>query len=203
VAALRKFDPSGPEDRLVKVYRDAYAELLKTIERKEARGNITVYEHSLLADVQRILSGIDKDMKGWVERDLPLIYQGAAENVYEAYTRAGVELPPFNTSFAKAHEQAVRVLADNLTNNLNEATSFVGRRINDQFRKISIEVITSKTATGKTVREAKKLLMQEIGDSGLGAFVDRKDRQWRLDTYSEMVVRSTTREATNTGLMDQ
>lgn len=197
------FDAESALRSLIDIYRQGYVELLTTIARKEAKGNATGFERSLLADVSAILQELDSAAREWASEVVPRVYNGAAETVYEAWTAAGATPPPVAAGFAQVHRAAVQVLADNLYDNLHDAHLYVGRRVRDQWRRVQLETVTQKVVSGKTVREAKKELQRRVAEEGLGAFRDAKGRVWRLDSYAEMVARSVTAEATNLGTLNQ
>lgn len=203
LSAKRLAQIAEREERLVAIYKDAYMRLLETIARKSAKGSMAVFERSLLADVQRILESLGVDMKQWVEQDLPQIYRTSAEAVYEAFITAGIDLPPFSASFAKVNESTVRVLADNMNMQLTKAHNMVARRVASALRDTQLELVTQKLTTGMTVRQVKQAMVARMSEEGFVAFEDIRGRRHRLDSYSEMVARTVTREATNAGMMDQ
>ncbi|MDA8186648.1 MAG: hypothetical protein M0T85_00710 [Dehalococcoidales bacterium] len=82
-----------------------------------------------------------------------------------------------------------------MAGNLRDASQFIGRRVNDVFRQVGLEQTGRKLAAGQTWRDMKQKVIQGLLDNGQTAFVDRLGRKWRLDTYAEMVARTTTREA--------
>lgn len=76
--------------------------------------------------------------------------------------------------------------------------TFIGRRVNDPYRKAAIETLAESTVVGDTRVQAsealtRRLVREGVTDATTG-FVDRAGRRWHLDTYTEMVARTTTRE---------
>jgi hypothetical protein len=76
---------------------------------------------------------------------------------------------------------------------------FIGRRADDPWRRVALETIGAGTVAMDTRRQisrdlAERLIREGI-DDGVTGFVDRAGRRWSLDTYTEVVVRTTTREA--------
>lgn len=197
------FDPELAAQQLVAIYRQAYMTILERIAERRARGRATEYEQALLQDVARILDQLDAITDEWARQVLPKAYQLGVIDAVSFWTGAGLRPPPIAASFAQVHEAAVQVLVANFTENLREATSFVGRRIRDEFRRAQLQAVTEKVTTGQTVREAKRALQERLMNNGLGAFRDAAGRLWRLDAYAEMAVRTVTAEATNMGLVNQ
>lgn len=188
--------------QLLDVYRKAYIDLLNIIATKEARGNSTAFEHALLADVNRIITRLDKTSEQWAGQVIPKAYSKATEDAMKILAKAGLK-PTLKAGFAKVHQSAVAVLVDNFYGNMYDANHYVARRIQDNWRKAQLQTILQKETTGRTMREAQKSFVTLVGEQGLGAFKDAKGRTWRLDAYADMAVRSVTAECQNMGLMNQ
>lgn len=75
----------------------------------------------------------------------------------------------------------------------------IGRRINDEFRRVGLEAVSRKLTDGMTIRQTRKVLQQELVESGLTSFVDQRGRRWSLPQYADMVARTTSREAYTAG----
>lgn len=192
-----------PDDALIALYRDAYVELLERIAARSAAGRAVSYEAALLADIERILRQLDEGARAWIETQLPLAYQAGMAATLTQLTQMGLNPGTLRPSLVGIHRDAVAVLANNMLADLTEAHQLVGRRLQDVFRQAGIEAVARKVATGQTARQAKAQLQQALVDQGIVAFADSRGRQWRLDAYAEMVARTTTREATNLGRLNQ
>jgi hypothetical protein len=93
-------------------------------------------------------------------------------------------------------------LVANVIGQLSDANDFVGRRIADEIRQAGLEAIADKVTTGSTVKQAKANLIRKLTDKGVAAIRDKNGREIQLDSYAEMVARTTTREASNRGSID-
>lgn len=76
---------------------------------------------------------------------------------------------------------------------------FIGRRLNDPYRKLALETVAQGVVNLETRRQvsahlARRLISEGVTDAVTG-FIDRSGRRWPLDVYTEMVARTTTREA--------
>lgn len=77
---------------------------------------------------------------------------------------------------------------------------FIGRRINDPYRRVALETVAQglvglDTRGQVSAALVRNLIREGVTDAVTG-FVDRAGRRWPLDVYAEMVARTTTREAT-------
>lgn len=101
--------------------------------------------------------------------------------------------------FAGAHRHAAEIYAQNLASRLDRARQLVGRRTDDAFRRLALEETGRGVVAGETRREVSRSLQQRLVREGVAdsvtGFVDSRGARWQLDDYTEMVARTTTREA--------
>lgn len=79
------------------------------------------------------------------------------------------------------------------------AGDFIGRRVDDPWRRVALDTVGEGLVTLDTRRQMtaamhERLIREGVADA-LTGFVDASGRRWPLDTYAEMVSRTTTREA--------
>lgn len=126
-------------------------------------------------------------------------YLDAAEETVQTLTRMGV-----GNALADGpnDDLVLRILMENATSRLGEASVTVGRRADDGLRRIALEQIASGTARGDSVAQTTKRLTAELEERGLvgrrqtGAKLMRVNgRNYQANKYAEMVVRTTAREA--------
>ena len=198
------FDAMAAADALIEVYRRAHLEILKRIAEKRSRGRSTAFDEALMRDVGGILSELDATAEQWAWEVIPKVYgEGVREALAPFAAMRGGKALQIAPGMIKAHQHAVQILVDSLLDDLRDAHTFVGRRIRDQWRSAQLEAVLEKTATGQTIRQAQKGLRQRLADEGLTAFRDSRGREWGLDSYANMVVRSVTAESQNAGLLTQ
>ena len=188
------FDEEKQIQQLVSLYRGGFEEILRVIVQKEAKGQWTQYWRDLLLEVRAILQQLDQYSDQWIEQTIGQVYSQAAAQTAVFLSQLGMQKPQ-KPEFAQVHQRAIDVVAQNMADNLRDASQFIGRRVNDVFRQVGLEQTGRKQAAGATVRDMKQKVVQGLLDQGQTAFVDRRGRKWRLDSYAEMVARTTTREA--------
>jgi hypothetical protein len=197
-----KKTPPIPKDieLFIKLYEQSRRELIKTITQSEQEGGIARFQRSLLAQVDE---NIEKLNKLSTKQGKKLTKKYYLQGVYEAEERfKSYGLKEISVSFSKIHEPALTELIKNLNETLTEANYFVGRKIKDEIRDASLKASALKLSTGKTVEEATRMLHTNFLVKGLTGFKDSAGRMWNLDAYAGMVIRSTTREATNGGTLN-
>ncbi|WP_422445983.1 phage minor capsid protein [Thermoanaerobacterium sp. DL9XJH110] len=186
------FDEEKQIQQLIELYRQGFEEILRIIIQKEAKGQWTTYWKAILKDVYDILSQLDDNTQQWIQQTIGQVYSQNAAQVVAYLNSLG--LNKINEANV-IHQRAIDVVAQNMADNLRDAFQFIGRRINDEFRRIGLEETGRKFVSGTTVRDMKQRLVQRLLDQGQTAFIDKLGRKWRLDSYAEMVARTTTREA--------
>lgn len=187
---------------VLQVYERAALALAQMITDDLAAGRFgtAVMRKRQLAAVTRILA----DMQ---DRAIP----AAAQAIVKAY-ETGADGAGIAGTYGGVHRQAVARLVENTTHALNELAVQVGRRVEDEYRRLGIHYATQQIARGSTRAEASGELAEGAIASGLApvverdgeayaAFLDRAGRAWRIDKYAEMVIRTTTREAHSAGLV--
>ena len=189
--------PLPPEvERLIKTYQAAQIKLINIIATQEAKGNVTAYRKALLANVNEELATLNKYAEGWAKEVIPEAYKTGAASTYAAFRKANIEV-----GSVKVNQRVVDGLVRNVIGQLEDATDFVGRRLADDIRKAGLEAVAEKVATGSTVQEAKKNLIERLAQNGITAIRDKNGRAISLDSYAAMVARTSTREATNKAAM--
>lgn len=195
------FDEEKQIQQLIEMYRQGFEEILRIIVEKEAKGQWTRYWRDLLLEVKAILQQLDQYADQWIEQVIGQVYSQAAAQTAVFLFNLGMEKRA-HPDFAQLHQRAIDVVAQNIADNLRDATQFIGRRINDVFRRVGLEQTGRKLAAGQTWQDMKQKVVQQLLDKGQTAFVDRLGRKWRLDTYAELVARTTTREAASVATLN-
>lgn len=127
--------------------------------------------------------------------------QTAAEAIGAQIGRQ-VDIP---RSFTGVSVEAVQVLQDAAAQRLGFARQTVGRRVEDFYakagRRAAVRALLGADGSPQAATRAlradllKDPEVKKLFKDGVTGFVDRANKKWALDTYSEMVVRTTTREA--------
>ena len=182
---------------LINTYKASQMRLINIIAKSEARGNVTAYRRAVLSSVNQELRALDKFSARWAKKEIPLSYREGAEKAYNEIRKANIEIKK-----VAINTKTVRLLVDNATGQLQDATQFVGRRIADDLRQAGIEAVAEKLSAGDTVKQAKANLISKLNKQGVVAIRDKAGRQVSLDAYASMVARTTTREATNKGTIN-
>lgn len=191
--------------QLVTMYRAGLrqiVEILVNMDVKKLASGSARYRKQILRNVAGILHDMDKNADNWILSVVGRKYSASLADTIVILNKLGFT-SPVRSNFARVHQRAVDVIAQNMSGNLRNATQFVGRRVNDIFRQVALEQTGAKLVTGASWQEMKAKVIQELLNKGQTGFVDKLGRQWRLDSYAEMVARTTTREAASVATINQ
>jgi hypothetical protein len=180
---------------LRKRYQAAQARLIEIISQQEARGNVTAYRKALLANIEAELRALDLYAAEWLKNTIPPEYTGSLAGVFTYVNKA---VPP---SVVARSIDAVEIILDNALHDLTDAHRFVGRRVKDTLRKAGLDAVAQSLSIGDTVKQTKANMLNIMTDRGITAVRDSRGYAIPLDSYAEMVARTTTREATNQGTL--
>lgn len=148
--------------------------------------------------VRRILHELERSTRRWQVGRVPDLYLQGRSIVTPSILAGGMRL-----EFAQLHQGAVQAISENLALKLGEARFTVGRQAEDVFRKAGVEAAREGFVEGKTARQVRKQIVKDLTANGITGFTDKAGKEWTLSSYSEMVSRTTTIEATDAGMMGQ
>lgn len=104
---------------------------------------------------------------------------------------------------------AVLVLAENAVARFEDINQLVGRRVDDALRTLALEQSSLSLAAGESRPELSDRLEDALRRAGLintdgqYSFVTINNRNYQLDKYTELVARTTTREAATQGMKNR
>lgn len=196
------FNVYGAADlaQLAQAYRDAEANILRLIAQaleKGAKGTGNYYKaqytelhklrHDVDAELAEALSKTNQELAGLLAANS----QGAASAAVP-----GVMPPAINT-------EAINALTLETAASMASMKSGVLRSVNDTFRKITRVVSTRGIMSGETMKDRLQAALNEYAAKGLTAYIDAAGRQWKIDSYAEMALRTATNRAQNQGRSEQ
>lgn len=168
------------------------------------RFGTAVMRQRQLARIQQILSELQDVAVPLAAQVVVDAYQAGVSDVDEALGGRGVAM-----EYGAVHRDAVTLLVENATSRLNDLAVMVGRRVEDDYRRFGLHHATQQLIRQSTRVEASGELAStlvatgtaSVDGDGTARFIDRSGRGWRIDTYAEMVMRTTTREAHTAGTL--
>lgn len=200
--------PPTPEQALHRLYRQAAKRLRLQIRqalRSDAIGT-AAYRQRQLDAINLELRALDQRTRRLAPAAAVQSYIRGMQLAQKTLARVAPEATAGTTlAFAGTHPGAAAVVAANLTTRLSDAVLLVGRRTDDAFRRVGLEEVGQGVVAGATRREVsaaihRRLIDEAVTDATTG-FVDARGARWDLGTYTEMVARTTMREAMTAGTL--
>lgn len=191
--------PPGKEDLtafLRMLFLKAERELIDEITRKRERGLVDYAEVASLERVQRILQSLVDRSWAYVPEMIETIFYRSDKDA------AGYRNARFLTS---ARMDIVQQLGNNLMGQIVEASEkayesvqtlyTIARLEADPFRETALKEVLRQQAAGGSWVKGSAQMVKEMQAKGVTAFVDKAGRQWSLQAYGNMAVRTTARQA--------
>lgn len=185
-------------DDLLAVYRQAQRTIVAQVRAALAAGdlNTAARRRAQLAAVLTTLDQLGIETELQARRLVRDAYRESVTRTGDLITRIGPHVTFDTGTFAAVETDAVAALQDEMLGRLQDARRTIGRQVNDLFARAGRET-TMQALLGAqgSPRAATDALTQRLRDRGVRAFTDRAGRQWTLQAYSQMAVRTVTREA--------
>lgn len=204
-------EPAVPSDRLarelVRIYEGAQRTITAQVLAALRSGNLErATERRLqLAAVLAVLDQLGAASDPLARRAVQQAYTDGSTLVAASLARqvgahvTDVQIP---YSFTGVSRDAVSALEDSILGRLRTARQIVGRQVDDLYARAGRrQALRSLLGAEGSPQAAARGLERDLRRRGATGFVDRAGKRWALDSYSEMVVRTVTREAVVQGQM--
>lgn len=190
--------------KIVKLYKRAYKKIVSEI---NGATNFGIYNRrAILAQIEIVLEKLGANVKEFIEKEIPHHYKVGADAAVKQFQRQGVILQ-VDEGFNVIHKEAVMALIDDTTRAFAESITGVKRSATLLLNKAVKEEIKFRMAegviSGSALRDIKSYVKGVLQDEGLASLIDKGGRKWSLDRYTEMLIRTKTVEARNTGLVNR
>ena len=190
-------------ERLVKIYVDSRGRLLHEINKRLLWGRNIKHQEELLALIDRELRRLKLESYTWAQEAVDAAYMRGARIAYQAAYSADHSIRAFS-SFGGLHKRAISLLAHNMQDYLTITNNLIARQAKDKVREIGVKMTSRKFAEGLTKNETRKGLMDMLQQESFYSVPWRNGKgSMRVDSYADLVARTTTAEATNTGTINQ
>lgn len=185
--------------KLREIYVKAERAIIREITRKRNLSLVDYEDVASLKRVQEILTRMTTEADEYVPKMIESYFYSAEQIASAAggYSNA--------MSLTVAQTSIVEQLVNNLLADIDEAaqTAFksaenylnVGRKEDDLFRKLALELTANKEAGVASRQTVQNMMAAELNAKGVTAFVDKAGREWSLESYCSMATRTTGRQA--------
>jgi hypothetical protein len=191
---------------LIKSYTAARDKMLNIIINYKGVGT-KVYYNTVLQNLNKTLESLQAKSDEYVNTAIPEEYKAALDETYAYFQKNNLLMSP-PAAFSQIHTDAVYELAREMQYNIGQGLEQAGRQVqryldesrDNTLRKIGLESAAEKAASGSTVLDMQKNMIDKLQDEGFMTVQygsGKNAYQVGIDSYAAMVARSTTREAGN------
>lgn len=182
-------------ERITKLYAETEKQILTSINSGLLNAKDLVFFKGKLTEAQKILGYLDSGAQQWSQAMVTNMY-GAGVKFAGLTANISVSAADLQNKF---NLQAMKVLSDNIYGRFQDISDLVGRRIQDLYRTTALEAIKTNISGLDSLSKVAENLRKGLAEQGITGFVDKTGKQWNMDTYSNMVARSTTMETFRQG----
>jgi hypothetical protein len=206
--AIRPDDAATLTKELRELFSEAETLLLQRIARALAKGTDTpMWAETKLLSIQAlqretagILADLERGTPGAVARAVGMAYNRGIATAGGELTAAGM----VHSAFGEVQPTgAVGAIVSETMARLTPMSFQVRRSVSDIYQQVVTRVVAQTALGTVTRREASRIVLTRLGQSGITGFRDTAGRQWNLATYAEMAMRSSTANAMLQGHTDR
>jgi hypothetical protein len=205
MSTAERFPYERQLEQLLQQYRLAQRTIVSQIREALASGDAATAgrRRNMLASVLQTLDQLGVQTDAEARQIVADAYHQAAERAGEQAAGVGVS-GVTDASFGQVSLEAVAALQASALDRLQTARQIVGRQVQDIFARAQRDAtVQALLGAQGSPQLAARSMVRDLRRRGVSAFVDRSGRQWSLDTYAEMAVRTTTRQAVVHGALNR
>ncbi|WP_339227832.1 phage minor capsid protein [Oceanobacillus sp. FSL K6-2867] len=189
-------------DELVKEYQRVYLYLVKRLEYQINNGLSENQARSILREIQLELQRLDEVAYKWSYEVLPEYYYLALSNI-DAETALLTNVNVIGGSLVVMHKKAIEVASNSLYLDMAKNTQFMSEEAKKIIRNNGKEIFNRQVISGESQRRTKRDLRDALRENGVASFIDALKREWKIDKYASMAVRTKSRLIYNQGLINR
>lgn len=200
------------QEKLIALYLQAETDIINEIGRLRSMGNVDYHAQAALDRVQRTLYSLENEAWKYVpkmiEREF-YVNHPESRRIPETVEKHAAGYASAAALTAEQHA-VIGLLVTNLMGEITEANAtalrglenaLLGRTEADPLRRVGLEWTARMEARGAGAYKILPGFVEALRRDGVTCFVDRAGRKWSLHTYGTMVLRTTSRQASNLAVL--
>lgn len=190
--------------RILEIYSEGTARMLDLVARRLAEG----IEQPGWAEMKLAQMAIlQRDARAVVDQlDNAATSEAAAvlTDSFEEGVKAGTaELSGSVANFGRVNEGAINALVRETITGLASTKGQILRSVLDGYRDVISETATFVNLGVSTRRQASQAALRSFAQKGITGFRDSAGRQWEIESYAEMTIRTASGRAAIAGHLDR
>lgn len=154
----------------------------------------------LKADVDGVLDQAENVSVEFANIEMPDQYAKGINDANKILSAIGVKLTSTNQA---SHEAIVRQMIKEMGVNFGKSITAVRASMDGAISKVILKQMQDTFAEGLVAKEATNAAIQILRENMVQSIVDRGGKTWTLQTYVDMVRRTTARVAFNQGMINR
>lgn len=192
------------EESLVKMYQQAFVEavrLSKAIKRSDLERIMANPERVHYVSIMRQLKELLIDLDERALRDLKILIPQRYElgKLFAEHDLNKLGITDLTRTMSMIDKNAISSIIQDTYEDLARATANVEEYFKRAIREATQEEVFKNVLTGRGMEISKEELKNRLEQQGMTAFVKKNGARLNLESYSEMVIRTKTMKAHNTG----
>lgn len=193
----------GPADLLAAIYAQAFERLQVEEGRLLDPANWRKLERlrASQARIVREISTLDRQSQAWVAAEFPGIWRAGGTEFSSLMRDAGVAS---RFEWTQTHTAGLRAISGDSLKYLLDANANVTDRTRELVRTVVHDETVRKILDGQTPDHEARRIVNELRDThGITSITTRSGSTMRIDSYAEMVARTQSALAYNSGALTQ
>ena len=173
-----------------------------------------------LSQIKTYIKASETEIKNWIVTAVADSYASGANMAYADLKATGVKVPSGDVyteeftaqkirtiSALTIHKDAVNALISDtyldFANGMNGLLKGAEHQLNDAMKRQTRAHMIAGQLTGASMDEIAREVKTLLGDQGFSVLLDRGGRQWSLQQYSKMLVRTHMMKSANEGALNR
>lgn len=190
-------------DRITGLYENTIEELLEYLTEELSADLFSVADYKKQAEVitriEQMIAELKMHMEVEVSQEISEVFNQSKHEFFKRMKKQGITIPEVNGGSLFLDEQVIKQLASDTMSDLASATDMTEMHIKRIIREVFSERIALDKAimlgqeqiTADITRRLAELgLSKTVISEGFIGIIDKAGKQWNLNTYVDMVVRT-------------
>jgi hypothetical protein len=161
---------------------------------------------AVLNEIKDVVDTSDEAIQAWIKVNVGGFYELGLWETAKDLNQRGTNVR-YDPAFTHFHREALEAIAQETYNDISTGMQGITRTAERLVTQATTENIINKIGrgqiTGESNRDLVKLIKEEFKKNGITALKDRSGREWDLNRYGEMLVRTKLTQAHNTGVANR
>lgn len=189
-------------NKLIAGYKATYKNVAKTIVDATAAGKIQ--KAQVMVQIRQTLKDYGVDVDKFIKEEIPQYYADGANHAIQDLRKMDVSV---DRGFSVLDKQAIAALTDEVGAAFADSLTAVSRNANmvltDAVKQQIQAILVDGKLQGSALKTISKSVQETLESEGLSALRDKSGRVWQFETYANMLIRTKSVEARNTGLQNR